>query len=57
MSKFEVKVATNGKHYFVLKAKNGATLVQSEMYQSKNACLKGIETVRKVAVDAVIVEG
>ena len=57
MSKFEVKVATNGKHYFVLKARNGATLVQSEMYQSKNACLKGIETVRKVAVDAVIVEG
>lgn len=29
--KFEVKVATNGKYYFVLKARNGATLAQRDV--------------------------
>lgn len=56
MGKFEVKVATNGKFYFVLKARNGQLLVQSEMYESKASCLKGIKSVKKCVPDAEVVD-
>lgn len=55
--KFEVKVATNGKYYFVLKARNGATLAQSEMYQSKASCLQGIDSLKRIAPEAEVVDG
>lgn len=57
MGKFEIKVSKNGKWHFVLKAKNGKTLMQSEMYETKASCLKGIASVRKNAPDAEVVDG
>jgi len=54
--KFEVKVATNGTYYFVLKSRNGATLAQSEMYQSKASCLQGIDSLKRIAVEAEVVD-
>ncbi len=53
---FEVKVAKNGQHYFVLKATNGQVVGQSEMYSSESACQNGIESVQKNAPDAEVVE-
>jgi uncharacterized protein YegP (UPF0339 family) len=32
---FELKVAVNGKHYFVLKASNGQVIGQSQMYANR----------------------
>lgn len=49
--KFEIKISTNGKHYFNLKAGNGQIILSSEMYESKAACENGIESVKKNAAD------
>ena len=54
---FEVKVAKSGQHYFVLKSTNGQVIGQSEMYKSESGCTNGIESVKKNAVDAEVVEG
>jgi len=54
--KFEIKVAKNGKYYFVLKAGNGRILVRSEMYESKTACENGIASVQKHAQTTEIVD-
>lgn len=47
--KFELKKSTNGKFYFLLKAGNGQTVLQSEMYEAKASALNGIESVKKNA--------
>lgn len=39
--------ATAEPYYFVLKASNGQVIAQSEMYSSKTAAHKGIESVQK----------
>lgn len=44
--KFEVYRDTGGKHRFRLKAANGEVIAQGEAYESKQACLAGIELVR-----------
>lgn len=41
--------ATAEPFYFVLKASNGQIIAQSEMYSSKAAAHKGIESVQKNA--------
>ncbi len=48
MSKFVVKEVASGVK-FDLKATNGQVIATSEVYESKAACLKGIESVRKNA--------
>lgn len=53
---FEVKVAKNGQHYFVLKSTNGQVVGQSEMYSSEASCNNGIASVQKNAPDAEVVE-
>ena len=53
----EIKVAKNGKYYWTLKARNGAILITSEMFQSRNSCMNSIATVRQLIVDAEIVNG
>lgn len=50
--KFEIKLSTNGKYFFNLKAGNGQIILSSEMYESKSACENGIESVKKNAADA-----
>ena len=51
MGKFVVKAAKNG-FVFNLKAGNGEVIAVSEVYTTEAACMKGIESVRKNAVEA-----
>lgn len=48
MSKFVVKTVASGVK-FDLKATNGQVIATSEIYETKAACRKGIESVRKNA--------
>ncbi len=45
--KFVTSVGKDGKHYFVLKAGNGETILQSQGYAAAKSCANGIESVRK----------
>lgn len=54
--KFEVYTDKAGEFRFRLKAKNGEIIAVSEGYKAIASCLNGIESVRKNAVDAKIVE-
>ncbi len=47
MSKFEISARANGEYQFNLKADNGQTILSSEGYTTKAACLNGIESVKK----------
>ena len=51
MGKFLVKTTKSG-FMFNLKASNGEVIATSEIYSTESACLNGIESVRKNAVDA-----
>ena len=51
MGKFVVKQVKTGV-MFNLKAGNGEVIATSEVYSSEAACMKGIESVRKNAVEA-----
>lgn len=50
--RYERKVSSNNKPYFVLKAANSQVIGQSEMYESEAARDNGIESVKKNAPDA-----
>jgi len=54
--KFEVYEDKGGEFRFRLKATNGQVIAVSEGYSAKAGCLNGIESVKKNAVDAEIVE-
>lgn len=54
--KFELFTDKGGKFRFNLKASNGQVIASSEGYESKAAALNGIESVRKNAPDAPVVE-
>ena len=56
MGEYELKETMDGQYHFVLKASNGEVIAQSEMYTTKNAALNGIESVRKNAPDARLVD-
>lgn len=43
---FELGKSSNGQFYFVLKAGNGETILQSEQYQSKASAQNGIASVQ-----------
>ncbi len=45
--KFVVSKGKDGQDYFVLKAGNGETILQSEGYKTRKSCANGIESVRK----------
>ena len=51
MGKFVVKPTKTG-FVFNLKAGNGEVIAVSEVYAAESACMSGIESVRKNAVDA-----
>jgi uncharacterized protein YegP (UPF0339 family) len=42
---FETRAAKNGKSYFVLKAKNGEIIGQSQMYAHRSSVYVGIKSV------------
>lgn len=54
--KFEVYLDKAGEHRFRLKATNGQAIAASEGYKTKTSCLNGIESVKKNAPEAEVVE-
>ncbi|KYC48837.1 MAG: hypothetical protein AMQ74_01563 [Candidatus Methanofastidiosum methylothiophilum] len=56
MTKFEVYKDKSGEYRFRLKAGNGQVIAVSEGYKSKTSCMNGIESVKKNAPAAPIVE-
>ena len=54
--KFEVYADKAGEFRFRLKATNGQVIATSEGYKALASCMNGIESVKKNAVDAQIVE-
>lgn len=54
--KFEVYTDKAGEFRFRLKATNGQIIAVGEGYKAKASCLNGIESVKKNAPDAAIVE-
>ena len=54
--KFEVYTDKAGEFRFRLKATNGQIIAVGEGYKQKASCMNGIESVKKNAVDAKIVE-
>ncbi len=54
--KFEVYTDKAGEFRFRLKAVNGEIIAVSEGYEAKSSCLGGIESVKKNAPEAEIVE-
>jgi len=53
-AKFVVKKGTTGKFRFNLLSTNGNVIATSQTYETKRACLAGIESVRKNAPNATI---
>ena len=51
MGKFVITTRTNGEFQFNLKAGNGQTILTSEGYTTKAACLNGIESVKTNSQD------
>lgn len=49
MGKFVVSVRKNGEFQFNLLASNGQVILTSEGYNTKAACLNGVESVKKNA--------
>lgn len=54
--KFELYTDKAGEYRFRLKAGNGEVIAVSEGYSSKSSALNGIDSVRRNAADAQIVE-
>ncbi len=54
--KFEIYKSANGEYRFRLKATNGQIIASGQGYKSKAACLNGIESVKKNAPEAEVVE-
>ena len=55
MGKFVIKNTKNGLK-FDLKATNGQIIAVSEGYTTMKACVNGVNSVKKNAVDAPVVE-
>ena len=53
--KFEVYADKAGKTRFRLKAKNGQFIAVGEAYETHKACMAGVASVKKNAVDAKVV--
>lgn len=56
MPKFEVYKDAAGKFRFRLKAPNGEVIATGEAYESKDGCKNGIESIKKNAPIAEIVD-
>ena len=54
--KFEIYKDKAGEFRFRLKARNGEIIAVSEGYTAKASCQNGVESVRKNAPDAAVVE-
>ena len=56
-AKFVVKKGSTGKYRFNLVATNGQVIATSEAYETRAKALAGVESVRKNAPGAVLVDG
>jgi hypothetical protein len=54
--KFELYTDAAGKFRFRLKAGNGEIIAVGEAYESKASALNGIESIKKNAADAAVVD-
>jgi len=54
--KFEVYEYRNGDYRFRLKARNGELIGTGDRYKSKAGCQNGIDSIKKNAAEAIIVE-
>lgn len=54
--RYERKTSSNGKYYFNLKASNGQVIGTSEMYESEAGRDNGIDSVKRNAPDAKVVD-
>ena len=54
--KFEVYTDAAGKFRFRLKAGNGEIIAVGEAYDTKASALNGIESIKKNAADAAVVD-
>lgn len=54
--KFELKKTAKGQFHFNLKAGNGEIIATSEMYESKASAKNGIDSVKRNAADADVVD-
>jgi uncharacterized protein YegP (UPF0339 family) len=54
--KFELYTDASGKYRFRLKAANGQIIAVGEAYDSKASAVNGIESVKKNAPDAAVVD-
>jgi uncharacterized protein YegP (UPF0339 family) len=54
--KFEITKDKAGKYRFRLKAGNGEIIAVSEAYETKVSAKNGIESVKKNAADATVVD-
>ncbi|GHF55998.1 YegP family protein [Kitasatospora xanthocidica] len=54
--RFELYVDETGMHRFQLKASNGSVVVTGDPEESKDDCLKSIESIRKLAPYAELKE-
>lgn len=53
---YERKISSNGKFFFNLKASNGQVIGTSEMYESEASRENGIQSVKKNAPEAEVVD-
>lgn len=56
LSRYDKRVAKNGKDYFVLKARNGEIIGNSQMYSSKSGLENGIASVKSNAPTAEVID-
>ncbi|HKL11847.1 MAG TPA: YegP family protein [Clostridia bacterium] len=54
--KFEVYKDARGEYRFRLKASNGQVIATGEGYKTKASCMNGIESIKKNAPEAKVVE-
>ncbi|MFC7347625.1 YegP family protein [Chryseobacterium zhengzhouense] len=55
-SRYDRRIAVNGKDYFVLKARNGEIIGKSQFYSSKSGMESGITSVKLNAPTAEIID-
>ncbi|MGC0416036.1 YegP family protein [Embleya sp. AB8] len=55
-AKFEVYTDKAGKYRFRLKAGNGQIIAVGEAYETHAACVNGIDSIKRNAADAKVVE-
>jgi uncharacterized protein YegP (UPF0339 family) len=55
-AKFEIFKGKGGDFRFRLKAANGKVICHGQGYKSKDACMKGIESIKKNAKGAAVVQ-